>query len=160
MCLALACGCIKDMRRGTDLGAGDMLPSFEVIMDDGTVVSDESLSGSVSVVVFFHTSCPDCRQILPVIQRAYSEYSPEGVGFAVVSREESPDDVQDYWNANGLEMPFSGQNTRGVYELFAYTGIPRVYISDRDGIIRYVFTDDPVPSYDDVSSAVEALVTR
>lgn len=149
--------CIKDNPKGADLKVGDRLPDFEVIMSDGSVVTDESLKGNVSVVVFFHTSCPDCRQALPVIQNIYDDYAPKNVGFAVVSREEGSDEVLSYWKENGLEMPYSAQNSRKVYERFASVLIPRVYISDRDGIIRYIFTDDPVPSYDDVSTAIEAL---
>lgn len=154
---AVLSGCIKDNPKGADLKVGDRLPDFEVIMSDGSVVTDESLKGNVSVVVFFHTSCPDCRQALPVIQNIYDDYAPKNVVFAVVSREEGSDEVLSYWKENGLEMPYSAQNSRKVYEKFASVLIPRVYISDRDGIIRYIFTDEPVPSYDDVSSAIEAL---
>lgn len=154
---AVLSGCIKDNPEVADLNVGEKLPDFEVIMSDGSVVTDESLKGNVSVVVFFHTSCPDCRQALPVIQNIYDDYAPKNVGFAVVSREEGLDEVLSYWKENGLEMPYSAQNSRKVYEKFASVLIPRVYISDRDGIIRYIFTDDPVPSYDDVSSAIEAL---
>lgn len=154
---AVLSGCIKDNPKGADLKVGDRLPDFEVIMSDSSVVTDESLKGNVSVVVFFHTSCPDCRQALPVIQNIYDDYAPKNVGFAVISREEGSDEVLSYWKENGLEMPYSAQNSRKVYEKFASVLIPRVYISDRDGIIRYIFTDDPVPSYDDVSSAIEAL---
>lgn len=154
---AVLSGCIKDNPKGADLKVGDRLPDFEVIMSDSSVVTDESLKENVSVVVFFHTSCPDCRQALPVIQNIYDDYAPKSVGFAVISREEGSDEVLSYWKDNGLEMPYSAQNSRKVYEKFASVLIPRVYISDRDGIIRYIFTDEPVPSYDDVSSAIEAL---
>ena len=40
---------------------GDELPDFTVTMDDGTVLDRNSLEGKVSVLVFFHTSCPDCQ---------------------------------------------------------------------------------------------------
>ena len=45
---------------------------------------------------------------------------------------------------------------RSVYEKFAKTRIPRIYIS-KDGIIRHIFTDDPVPSYDDLKSPLDEL---
>lgn len=154
---AVLSGCIKDNPKGADLKVGDRLPDFEVVMSDGSVVTDESLNENVSVVMFFHTSCPDCRQALPVIQNIYDNYIQKGVAFAVISREEDSDEVLSYWRENSLVMPYSAQKSRKVYEKFASVLIPRVYISDRDGIIRYMFTDDPVPSYDDVASAIEAL---
>ena len=157
-CIFIVSSCIKDKPQGSDLKVGDMLPDFEVVMNDGTVVSDEGLAGSVSVVMFFHTSCPDCRQALPRMQQIYDEYASKGVAFALISREDAEQDVEAYWNEQGLKMPYSAQNDRKVYEQFASSRIPRIYINDRNGIIRYIFTDDPVPSYDDIDSSIESII--
>ena len=157
-CILIVSSCIKDKPQGADLKVGDRLPDFEVVMNDGTVVSDEGLAGSVSVVMFFHTSCPDCRQALPRMQQIYDEYVSKGVVFALISREDAEQDVEAYWDEQGLKMPYSAQNDRKVYEQFASSRIPRIYINDRNGIIRYIFTDDPVPSYDDMDSSVRSLI--
>ena len=157
-CIFIVSSCIKDKPQGSDLKVGDMLPDFEVVMNDGTVVSDEGLAGSVSVVMFFHTSCPDCRQALPRMQQIYDEYASKGVAFALISREDAEQDIEAYWNEQGLKMPYSAQNDRKVYEQFASSRIPRIYINDRNGIILYIFTDDPVPSYDDMDSSVRSLI--
>lgn len=157
-CIFIVSSCIKDKPQGSDLKVGDMLPDFEVVMNDGTVVSDEGLAGSVSVVMFFHTSCPDCRQALPRMQQIYDEYASKGVAFALISREDAEQDIEAYWNEQGLKMPYSAQNDRKVYEQFASSRIPRIYINDRNGIIRYIFTDDPVPSYDDIDSSIESII--
>lgn len=157
-CIFIVSSCIKDKPQGSDLKVGDRIPDFEVVMNDGTVVSDEGLAGSVSVVMFFHTSCPDCRQALPRMQQIYDEYASKGVAFALISREDAEQDIEAYWNEQGLKMPYSAQNDRKVYEQFASSRIPRIYINDRNGIIRYIFTDDPVPSYDDMDSSVRSLI--
>ena len=75
LCLS---GCIKE-NVGADLKVGDRLPDFAVTMNDGTVVSDDSLMGNVSCVMFFHTTCPDCQATLPVVQSVYDEYQQKGV---------------------------------------------------------------------------------
>ena len=154
----LMVSCIKDDVRGADLKVGDFLPDFEVVMSDGTTVSDKSLKGSVSVVVFFSTICPDCQQVLPIIQEIYDEYTPEGAVFALISREQDERDISTYWADNALCMPYSAQQDRRVYEKFAKAGIPRIYINDKDGIIRYVYTDDPVPSYSELELALDELL--
>ena len=156
--LAVLSGCIKEAPTGADLKVGDSLPDFTVQMADGTVVSDEDLKGSISFVMFFHTSCPDCQQTLPGVQRVYDEYASNSVRFALVSREEGKDEIEAYWNEAGYNMPYSPQETRDVYNLFAATRIPRVFICDKDGIIRYMYTDDPVPSYDDLKNSIESLI--
>jgi hypothetical protein len=55
-------------------------------------------------------------------------------------------------------MPYSPQAERAVYSLFANSLIPRVYISDPSGTVRYIFTDNPVPSHDEIASALEQLL--
>ena len=156
--LLLAAGCIKEEQKGADLKVGDIIPDFEVVMSDGETVTDQILQESVSVVMFFHTSCPDCQQVLPQMQRVYDEYAPKGIRIVLISREDPKESVESFWLENGLKMPYSAQNNRKVYEKFAATRIPRVYVNEKGGIIRYVFTDDPNPSYDDLKSALENVI--
>lgn len=156
--LSVMTGCIKERYIGADLDIGDCIPDFEVVMNDGTVISDDILKETVSVVMFFHTSCPDCQQVLPQMQKIYDEYRSDEVCFALISREQGKSDIDLFWNLNGLDMPYSAQYDRQVYELFAKTRIPRVYINEKGGIIRYIFTDDPNPLYDDLKSALEDVI--
>ena len=156
--MLLLASCIKEGRSGKDLQVGDTLPDFEVTMNDGTLVTDDILSEDVSVVMFFHTSCPDCQQALPRIQQMYDEYGSRGVSFALISRAEESDEIEAYFALKGLKMPFSAQKDRSVYEKFAQTRIPRIYINGKGGIIRYIFTDDPVPSYDELKNSLNAVI--
>ena len=156
--LLVVAGCIKEEQRGSDLKVGDMIPDFEVVMNDGRVVTDDDLKESASVVMFFHTSCRDCQQTLPVMQRIYDEYASESLQIVLISREEGEESIYTYWIKNCLEMPYSAQNDRKVYEMFAQSRIPRIYICEKGGIIRYIFTDDPVPSYDQLKCSIEEII--
>ena len=164
--IAVVCfaGCINEKIEGADLKVGDMIPGFSVVMNDGTEISDKSLLGNVSFIMFFHTTCPDCQATLPIVKEIYGIYASKGVRFALISREQQEDDkgsvegVGTYWRRNNLTMPYSAQKDRKVYNKFADSRIPRVYICDKDGIIRYIFTDDPIPTYDDLMSSLESLI--
>ena len=127
-------------------------------MNDGSVIDDDILAEGISVVMFFHTSCPDCQQALPRMQQIYDEYASKGIIFALVSREESSIDIEDYFNRKGLKLPYSAQSDRRVYEKFAQTRIPRIYMCEKGGIIRYIFTDDPVPSYDQLKISLDEII--
>ena len=84
---------------------GDVLPEFAVEMNDGNIISTEDVKGKVSVITFFHTLCPDCQTELPVLQKVYEEYSGDDrVMIFAVSREESYDDVSEYWDENGFKI--------------------------------------------------------
>ena len=80
--------CINEKTEGADLAAGDLIPDFTVTMNDGTELTGAMLREAPSCIMFFHTSCPDCRQALPVMQKIYDEYASKGVRFALISREE------------------------------------------------------------------------
>lgn len=151
-------GCIKEEHTAADLQVGDTLPDFRVEMSDATTVTDDMLKETVSVVMFFHTSCPDCQQVLPQMQKVYDEYSSKSIQIVLISREETAETIEAFWKEKGLKMPYSAQNNRIVYETFAQDRIPRVYICEKGGVIRYIFTDDPNPLYDDLKSALEAVI--
>ena len=152
--------CINDEepKRVEVVHVGESLPDFSAPMKDGSVVTGEYLRSRVSVVVFFHTSCPDCRQLLPQIQRLYNEYSTHNVAFAIISREEGESSIASFWEAHNLTMPYSPQSDRTLYNLFATSLIPRVYISDDRGLVRSIFTDNPTPSYDKIKAALDKIL--
>lgn len=149
--------CIKERQTGADLAVGDAVPDFTVTMNDGTSVTGASLREGTSCIVFFTTVCPDCRETLPHIQRIYDEYLPKGVNFVLISREEGPQTIEKYWSEQDYTMPYSAQNDRIIYELFARTRVPRVYIC-REGIIKAIFTDQPEnPSYENLKYILDTI---
>ena len=153
----LCVSCIKDREDGADLNVGDRLPEFTVTMNDGYEIGTERLSDGISCIIFFTTGCPDCRETLPHIQKLYDEFAPKGITFAAISRGDGNAAVAGYWVAEGLTVPFSAQQDRRVYELFAKTRVPRVYIN-KDGIIKAIFTDIPAnPTYEEMKAVIENL---
>lgn len=152
--------CIKEKPKGADLDAGDMIPDFTVAVSDGTSLTGAQLRDGVSCIVFFTTICPDCRETLPHVQKLYDEYADKGVRFAIISREDPDESVSTYWMEQGFTMPYSAQSDRTVYELFARTRVPRVYIC-RHGEIKQIFTDQPSnPSYEALKAALEGALYK
>lgn len=169
--MGIAAGCIFDDGDGdgAEIKAGDRLPEFSVTMNDGTEVNFSMLEGTVSCIVFFHTGCPDCRYVMPLIQRLYDRFALEsqesggqatdrGVAFAVISRAEGEESVARHWKEEGFTMPYSAQDDKAVYSLFASSGVPRVYLSGRDGIIRFVHADDDVITYEVLAGELNSLL--
>ena len=164
-----AVSCIYDSPQTEfEIKVGDRIPDFSVTMNDGTTVTGESLRKGVSIIMFFHTTCPDCRRTLPNVQRIYDEFLSKGVSFALISRSQVAQDgrdthgeflegVESYWKQQGYTMPYSAQSDRRVYNLFATSRVPRVYIC-KDGIIKNFYTDDPTPTYEELLADVESLL--
>ena len=154
------CGCIGEepMDDENVVVVGSRLPDFEVVMNDSSTISGAQLRTTPSVVMFFHTGCPDCQKAIPHVQTLYDKFSTQGVQFAIISRADSAESVANYWGANALTMPYSAQDDTRIYNLFARKRVPRIYISNSNGVIKSIFTDDPVPTYHELESALEELL--
>ena len=78
--------CVRDNGQGANLQVGDSLPLFCIQMEDGTTLKTADLLDSPSLLIFFHTSCSDCRATLPRVQKLFEEYG-EQCRFVAVSRD-------------------------------------------------------------------------
>lgn len=151
-----AVSCIKDDEPAQgDLQVGDTIPNFTVQMNDGTTVTGAQLRSGTALIMFFNTGCPDCQKTLPSVQKIYDEYNGE-IQFALISREQGDNEIKPYWEAQGYTLPYSAQTDRNIYNLFASSRVPRVYIC-KDGIIKYLYDDDPIPAYSDLIGNLQAL---
>lgn len=156
-------GCINDdePKDGVTLTAGDKLPQFSVTLNNGAIVSTSSLSGKPGVIVFFNTDCGDCRRELPVIQQLWDLYMDNSeVNITLIAREESEQHILNYWNENGFTMPFSPQENRDVYSLFAPNIIPRVYVYNAEGIITAAYGDKDMPTLQDLVTDITNASTN
>lgn len=138
------CSCINDSDEPAwSLSVGDVLPVFSVLTSEGQTVSTENLRGHWGVIVFFNTSCSDCRRELPELQKAYVQLKDrKDVVFACIAREEDAESIAAYWMDNALTMPRSAQPNRSVYNLFANSGIPRTYVINPSGYISATFAPE------------------
>ena len=152
-------GCISDEDpQGIALTVGDSLPLFSVIASDGRIISTQSLFGKKAMIVFFNTSCNDCRKELPVIQKVWEHYkeNPEIVIIAI-SRQENEESVAKYWSENNLSIPYSAQSDRDVYSLFAPSVIPRIFIADPTGKITFASGDEDMPDFSTLINAIDSI---
>ncbi|MDE6537066.1 MAG: TlpA family protein disulfide reductase [Muribaculaceae bacterium] len=138
----------EDEPSGATIKPGDACPDFDITLNDGTLVSTEDLRGHISIIAFFNTSCRDCQMELPELQKVYDYIrvnNPE-VKLICISREETAYSIERYWKENSLTLPYSAQPDRTIYNKFASTGIPRIYIFDPSLTLIAYFTDNPLPT--------------
>ena len=128
MILCAMTSCIHEDPVSDEIKIGDAIPDFTVEMTDGSIVTGASLREGVSLIMFFYSQCPDCQKTLPSVQRIYDEFIGKGVKFAIISREETSETIEPYWQECGYTMPYSPHPNRGIYHLFATIRVPRVYI--------------------------------
>lgn len=154
-CFSASCINDEPEEGNIELTIGDAIPDFQITLNSGNSISNTDLLGKVSLLIFFHTACKDCQQEFPILQRFY-ENNPT-IPLICISRAESDTSIVSYWESHGLTMPYSAQDDRTLYNRFAKSGIPRIYITDHTGIIRRIFTDNPLATYEELTEAVKAL---
>lgn len=160
----MAGGCVTDDERpAVSLRPGDRVPAFEVTMADGSRY-DSSTGGAAGVIVFFNTGCADCRRELPEVQAAYWECAADveagRIRFVCIAREEGHAEIETYWRAAGLTLPWAAQESREVYGLFADRGIPRIYVTTPAGIIFAAYDDADSPAAAEIASAAREAATQ
>ena len=150
--------CITDGEKYNNLwslGVGEDLPDFQVTLSDGTNISTDDLADKTAIIVLFNTECDDCRRELPELQKVYTETSDYTVWIAI-SREENESSVEKFWGTNKLTIPYSAQSDRRIYELFAGSGIPRLYISQHQ-TIKATFGPDKLPDKEQLIAAINNI---
>ncbi len=140
----------------THISVGDSLPHFSVNDNSGNCVSDKTLRGKVAIIVFFNTDCPDCQKELPVINIVYKAYQNNtNTAFIAISREEMTNDVDAFWKDHAITIPYSAHNDRSVYNLFASSVIPRIYIANKKGIVTFISSDQNMPDDATLTDAIK-----
>ena len=59
-----------------------------------------------------------------------------------ISRAEGEDLVAPFWEEYDLQIPYSAQTDRHIYELFASSVIPRVYFVSAEGIVTRILIEN------------------
>ncbi len=95
-------------------------------------------SQKIPVLNFFATWCGPCLTELPHLQRVADRFAGEkDVVFVVVGREESQETLETFASKNAYRMPFVADKDGSLYREFAKTIIPRTYVIDHTGTIRF-----------------------
>lgn len=137
-------GCIheKDNPQNEDyVKVGDMVPRFEVgesaVAANGAAFeSPDFFVGKRSLLIFFTTWCPYCRNELPFVEYASQQLSDLNV--IAISREEVHSKVTEYWEDHGFTMPAYLDPDRSIFDKFAPASVPRAYMIGEDGKIVWM----------------------
>lgn len=137
LCWTLISSCARNLESSTDIvRPGTPLPNFSVQSSDGRTITTDSLRGQPALLIFFHTHCPTCRKELPRLEKLHQSIP---LRMLAISREEPDSSIRQFWQANHITIPYAPQAGRQVYHQFAIRYIPRLYLTDSTGRVRYVF---------------------
>ncbi len=116
---------------------GDSVPSFTASGPHGTFTSPDGFTGKISVLVLFNTGCPHCDTEMPKIYELWKKIVDDPARQVVaIARDQTAEEVAADWPHG--EMKYYTDPERYVFNKFADSYIPRIYIIDSGGVIRWM----------------------
>ena len=114
-------------------------PHFRVKTLDGHTVTPEVLSGKVTVMEFWATWCGPCIAEMPHMKKLHATYSPHGVAFLGISRDDSARAVRHFASRKDVTWPqvLDKQQQPQLAALFGTSGIPHAVILSPNGRVLW-----------------------
>ena len=129
----------------TGYRVGNRAPDFALTSLDGQTVTLSSYLGRVVILDFWASWCTPCRISMPDLYTLWKDHEDSGVVFLGVSLDRSESDAVAYIESKSYHgfVPLYGSYSAAanVARQYGVSGIPRTFVIDRSGVIR--FADHP-----------------
>ena len=149
---ALSCGLLSCIRSSDDekigyVKVGGQIPAFTVYDEEGNAFSSSEFVGKHSLLLLFDVTCGQCQSEFYEIQKVWNvlKDTPDEYRIVAISRgsggktrDEDIAAVNEYWRDNGLTFPKYFDENRKVYNKFAEQSVPRLYLIDKEGIVKWL----------------------
>ena len=130
----------------TALRIGSTLPPVTLSGIDGTSVRiPESLKGKVVILHFWQIGCSSCKLDMPAMDLLYSNYRRKGLGVLAVNIGQKKETVKAFAAELGVSYPILIDPDEKSARLFGVTDVPRTYVIDRSGVVRYKILGSATP---------------
>jgi peroxiredoxin len=118
-----------------------LAPDFSLETLSGETVTLSALRGKLIILDFWASWCNPCTRTLPGLDELATCLADRDVVLLAISLDRTEKAAREYASAHGLSansMLYGSLNeARVVKELYGVAGIPRTFLIDREGFIRY-----------------------
>ena len=120
------------------LEVGEAAPDFTVQDLDGNAVKLSDYRGKPVILNFWATWCAPCRVEMPEFQAVYEKNQDIGLEILAVNRDETREQVVDFFDEFGLTFtPLLDQGAL-VAEQYQVFNMPTTYFLDENGVVTAV----------------------
>ena len=128
------------------LRIGDMAPSITIAGMNGTPVRiPESLKGKVVLLHFWRVGCSSCKLEMPAMDELYGKYRQKGLEVLAVNVGQKKEVVRAFAAELGVAYPLLIDADGKGAALYGVTDVPRTYVIDRSGVVRYRILGSATP---------------
>ena len=150
----------KTTAKNTDtprVKVGEPIPDIELTDLDGKTVSLSDYYGTIVVLEFWATWCPDCREVLPHLQTLSDTSGDEGFSVVTVSVDTKSETVRTFMNEKGYSFTVLHGGIQ-VREMFAIKAVPTLYLIDRTGVLRASLVEYGSRGTEEVDRRIRQLI--
>lgn len=125
----------------TGIRIGQRAPDFRLLSLDLDFVSLSDYLGKVVILDFWASWCGPCRQTMPKLD-AIAQSLAADVVLLGVNLDRTAEDAVNYLTANSFDAMLTLYGSYAaafeVHRAYGNGGIPKTFVLDREGVIRYV----------------------
>lgn len=138
---------VSDAGPPVGLSVGETAPDFTAHTTDGGEITLSDYRSLIVLLEFWGAWCPPCKASMPHLQNLYDRFSESGLVVIAVSTDQTEQAALEFLIENGYGAFISvwepgGKSGNPIAQLYGVSssevGIPRTFLLDRQGVIRYV----------------------
>ncbi|MRR57531.1 MAG: TlpA family protein disulfide reductase [Deltaproteobacteria bacterium] len=120
------------------LRVGDSPPKIALVnLNGSTVRIPDDFRGKVLILHFWTGGCSSCREEMPAMEKLYGKYGRKGLVILAVNVGQNKETVRRLAKDLGVSYPVLLDQDRKMAGSYDVIGVPRTYMIDRKGVIRY-----------------------
>ncbi|MBQ8493749.1 MAG: TlpA family protein disulfide reductase [Alistipes sp.] len=148
---------VDEVAAATIIHAGDVAPDFTVEMLDGSTVTLSALRGKPTLLIFWATWCPPCREELHHLEDGIINVYGDTLNVLPISRGEERATVEEYIAKMGYTFAVGLDGDQSAYKKYATNYIPRCFVIDGDGVVVYSGVGYDEAIAEEVNNAIKAI---
>lgn len=137
---------------------GDQFIPFEKTDINGNSISDTSLKGKPSLIIFFGTRCPPCLRELQELSQVIHPSWQAKLNVVAIGSTDNKDSLVRFKSKTAYPFTFIPDPDQYLFEQIGDYVIPRTFLLDEEGIILRQSVGFNQAPFDDLLAQIDNII--